>query len=106
MPRRKLQLGAKAAFVRSNPNLSAQELVSAAKKQGMALTAGHVYNIRAADKKKETGNGTQEIQRRDETQPSSKGSSTDEQLRTLVIRVGLDRAEQVLSELKSSLRAL
>jgi hypothetical protein len=101
----KLPLGAKAAFVRSNPSATAQELVKLGKKQGISLTAGHVYNIRAEAKRRRLSAdvpGT-EIAARAATTPRSASNQLDVQLRTLVIRIGLDRAEQVFSELKSTL---
>jgi hypothetical protein len=97
----KLPLGAKAAFVRANPNATAQELVKLGKKQGIPLTAGHVYNIRADDKKKQ--NPDSPSQASSPSAPTSAPSPRlDAQLRNLVIRVGLDRAEQIFSELKST----
>jgi len=102
----KLPQGAKAAFVRSNPNATAQDLVRLGKKQGITLTAGHVYNIRAGDKKKQPPASPPKASAPSASSPvpSTKASSQlDGQLRTLVIRIGLDRAEQVFSELKSTL---
>jgi hypothetical protein len=102
----KLPLGAKASFVRANPSATAQEIIKLAKKEGMTLTAGHVYNIRAEDKKKQTpsvdGQEAAPTARRSRAS-SGDSSQLDAQLRTLVIRIGLDRAERVFSELKSSL---
>jgi hypothetical protein len=105
MPKKsKPPLGAKAAFVRANPTATAQELVALGKKQGISLTAGHVYNIRADDKRKrlaqESGGAERPVR---SASSSSEQSQLDAQLRTLVIRLGLDRAEQVFTELKSSL---
>jgi hypothetical protein len=105
--------GSKATFVRANPTLAAPELVKQAKQQGLTLTVGHVYNIRASDKAKgRTGAPAQ---------GSASGSAPagfspaagktdlprlDAQLRTLILRIGLDRAEQIFSDLKSSLSRL
>jgi len=107
MPRNsKLPLGAKAAFVRSNPSATAQEIVKLGKKQGITLTAGHVYNIRADDKKRRLTSdlpGSDATTRATAATTRSASTQLDAQLRTLVIRIGLDRAEQVFSELKSTL---
>jgi hypothetical protein len=98
--KRKVRTGTKAAFVRNNTGLGTPELLALAEKQGIPLTAGYIYNIRAAEKAKGDGH----------TRPASKASpagarvgSLDAQLRTLIIRVGLDRAEQIFGELKASL---
>ena len=105
----KLPLGAKASFVRANPSATAQEIIKLAKKEGMTLTAGHVYNIRAEDKKKQTpavdGQEPAPTARRGRA-ASADSAQLDAQLRTLVIRIGLDRAERVFSELKSSLSTI
>ena len=99
--KRKPRLGSKAAFVRANPTVPARELVELGEKQGISLTVGHVYNIRAEDKKKRGQGAPDEASG---SAPAPKPSSQlDAQLRTLVIRIGLDRAEQVFAELKSTL---
>jgi hypothetical protein len=104
--------GSKATFVRANPTLAAPELVKLAKQQGISLTVGHVYNIRANDKSRQRSGGA--------SLPStpalggalpSIGRKTDvprldSQLRTLILRIGLDRADQIFSELRSSLAHL
>lgn len=110
MPRKsKLPLGAKASFVRANPTATAQEIIKLAQKEGMTLTAGHVYNIRAEDKKKQTpavdGQEPAPTARR-ARRVSADSDQLDAQLRTLVIRIGLDRAERVFSALKSSLSTI
>lgn len=109
MPKKaKPAFGAKAAFVRNNPTVPAQEVVELAKKHGLQLTVGHVYNIRAEDKRKR---GVAE-QAAAPSAPQAAASSSGDggpleaQLRTLVIRMGLDRADRVFTELKSSLSRL
>jgi hypothetical protein len=51
MPKTKLPRGAKTKFIKDHPQLSAKEVVEAAAKQGMKLTAAAVYNIRSVAKK-------------------------------------------------------
>jgi len=117
MPKKtKLPLGAKAAFVRANPDATAQQVVALGKKQGIPLTLGHVYNIRTEDRKKQqntsspsdagpavpgspvSGSSVSGSMR------SARGTSqADAELRSLVLRVGLDRADQILADLKSRL---
>lgn len=97
--------GSKSAFVREHANVGAQDLVKLARKQGMTLTAGHVYNIRAMDKRrgeKVQSPGARAVPRRTKGATANGTMSADEQLRSLLIRVGLDRAEQILAELKTS----
>jgi hypothetical protein len=101
MPKkRKARAGTKAAFVRNNAGLGTQELLTLAEKQGVPLTAGYVYNIRAADKAKQAEGQTQAAE---PSNGKARAGSLDAQLRTLIIRVGLDRAEQIFGDLKASL---
>jgi hypothetical protein len=105
MPRKaKHAFGAKAAFVRAHPSTPAAELVQLAEQEGMALTVGHIYNIRSKQKK-QGGEAVSAGAEPVAVAPATRGdsSSLDAQLRTLVIRIGLDRAERVFSELKASL---
>jgi hypothetical protein len=97
-------MGTKSAFVRANPNVPAQDLLAMAEKQGIPLTVGYIYNIRASTKAKggevkAAGRATAERG----AAPASGGSGLEAQLRTLIIRIGLDRAEQVFAQLKKSL---
>ena len=98
--KRKARSGTKAAFVRNHPGLSTPELLALAEKQGLSLTAGYIYNIRAAQKAQADGGSAASPA----PEPGrGKASALDAQLRTLIIRIGLDRAEQVFGELKASL---
>ena len=105
MPRKaKPAFGAKAAFVRSHPSTPAGELVQLAEQEGLTLTVGHIYNIRSKQKKHAGDAGTVGAEpAATVAAPRAEGSSLDAQLRTLVIRIGLDRAERVFAELKASL---
>lgn len=107
--------GIKSQFVRSKPAATAQEVVDLAKKQGIKLTASHVYNIRANDKRR--GQSTSSTDQSPPSPPAKRGRKAgnglatqssgvaplDAQFRTLVLRMGLDRAEQLFSELKATL---
>lgn len=102
----KVPHGSKAAFVRANPAVSAPELVTLAKKQGITLTVGHIYNIRASDKAKQQkapSNGASGAPAGTRAHPVAELPRLDAQLRTLILRIGLDRADQIFSELRSSL---
>jgi hypothetical protein len=98
--KRKARTGTKAAFVRNNAGLGTAELLALAEKQGIPLTAGYIYNIRAAEKAKQ---GDGQASPAAAPRSAARGGSLDAQLRTLIIRVGLDRSEQIFGELKSSL---
>lgn len=93
-------MGTKSAFVRANPNVAAQDLLTMAEKQGIPLTVGYIYNIRASTKAK---GGDVKAAGKSATPAPTGGSNLDAQLRTLIIRIGLDRAEQVFAQLKKSL---
>ena len=102
MPRKaKHAFGAKAAFVRAHPSTAAGELVELAAQEGMSLTVGHIYNIRS--KLKKQGGEASAGEPVAAGKPAAREASLDGQLRTLVIRIGLDRAERVFAELKASL---
>jgi len=95
--------------VREHPNVGAQELVQLARKQGLSLTPGHIYNIRAADKSRAVQRVAKSpgkpvtAGRRRSAAVGGDGSSSEDQLRNLVIRVGLDRAHEIFEELKTKL---
>jgi hypothetical protein len=90
--------GSKTAFVRARPNKTAQEVVAEAAQQGLTLSVGYVYNIRATAKKN-GGSVTAPAL------PVASGSGIEMQLRTLVLRIGLDRAERILSEIRTAFAA-
>jgi hypothetical protein len=102
----KVPHGAKAAFVRANPKMAPAELVKQGKKQGLSLTVGHIYNIRATDKAKKKTTPPSQPSVESSTQPSTSAeelSRMDAQLRSLILSMGLYRAKQVFSQLESSL---
>ena len=86
--------GSKATFVRSNPSIAAGELVKLAKQQGMTLTVGHIYNIRASDKAKRKGGSAPSSAAAPDGALASAAAKAglprlDAQLRTLILRIGL-----------------
>ena len=98
--------GSKAAFVRANPTIKAPDLVELGKKQGIALTVGHIYNIRASDKAKPKANQSNPASVDPGNRPPASGgdlSRMDAQLRSLILEIGLYRAEQVFASLRASL---
>lgn len=104
--KRKARSGTKASFVRNNAGLSTAELLTLAEKQGIPLTAGYIYNIRAAQKAQQTDGQAESSASPAASNGKPRSSALDAQLRTLIIRIGLDRADQVFGELKASLSRL
>jgi hypothetical protein len=81
-------------------------LVELAKKQGITLTVGHIYNIRASDKAKPKAAQPGQAPVDSVSRPSASGndlSRMDAQLRSLILELGLYRAEQVFAALRASL---
>jgi hypothetical protein len=104
--KRKARAGTKASFVRNNAGLSTAELLTLAEKQGIPLTAGYVYNIRAAQKAQQPDGQAETASAAPAANGKARSGALDTQLRTLIIRIGLDRADQVFGELKASLSRL
>lgn len=96
----KLAHGSKSEFVRTHPGMPAAELAALAKKQGVALTPGLIYNIRAADKRRSGKNG------RVTGRAARSNGSNENQLRSLVMRMGLDSADAVFTELREQMKNL
>lgn len=105
MATKKLPMGAKTAFVRDNPDATAQQVVELAKKKGISLTLGHVYNIRSKAKSDAATpeNGAPQQGRQRQTSLVESRAETEKQFRLAVLRVGFDRAEQLIDSLKSTL---
>jgi hypothetical protein len=89
--------GSKTAFVTARPNQTAQQVVADAAQHGITLTVGYVYNIRAMAKKKADAGGGGG---RDRAMASDAG--IEPQFRMLVLRIGLDRAEKILSDIRTA----
>jgi hypothetical protein len=88
-----LNNGERAKFIRDHAHLDATALVNKASEKGMKLTTNYVYNLRSTDKKK-----------RLVVSKSVAGTADAEsQLRELVLRIGLDRLNKVMSELNKFL---
>jgi hypothetical protein len=88
-----LNNGERAKFIRDHAHLDATALVKKASEKGMKLTTNYVYNLRSTDKKKRLA-----------VSKSVAGTADAEsQLRELVLRIGLDRLNKVMSELNKFL---
>lgn len=91
----------KSDFVRSQPGeMTANEVIRRGKEIGLTITESLVYNVRAADRKKDPKNTPQPI-----AQASTALGSPllERQLRSCIIRVGLDRAEEIFAEFRRDL---
>jgi hypothetical protein len=105
-----LEFGAKTKFVLRRPKLSAQEVVAAAKEQGIPLTAGHVYNIRSQARRrnaegKPSRAGASTLPRRKPGRPPAAPKDLEAQLRNAIAQVGLARAREVLEEVERAFGA-
>jgi hypothetical protein len=113
----------KSSFVRSLPSaMPASEVVKQAKARGITITAKHVHVIRSLERKRKLRAGIAKNAARDPkpgaseayakpTRPAVDRHSTtaeitahnEKALRTLVMHIGLDRAQAILHEMKRGL---
>ena len=107
MPRKKkAEFGAKSALVRSLPaSMPAAEVVDAAKKKGMTLTTGLVYNIRSAankapPKKSKVGSGAPV--RKGRTGTTARLGSAEIQLRNAIAALGITKTKEVLAAVEAA----
>jgi len=85
----------KAEWIRSQPvTLSAKDVVSKAKGEGIALTTAQVYTTRSMANRKPQGTG-----RGGRTAERPAGDS-EQAFRKFVLRLGLDRVESMLAQFK------
>lgn len=106
--------GVKGAFIRKHPNKTVKEIIALGKEAGIEIKDSFVYNIRSADKKaKAAGKAPQPStkkaaangHKRSNAQASSDvDAGVKSQLRTFVLRVGLDRAPQVFEQVLNDLK--
>ncbi len=87
----------KSAFIRERADKKPAEIVAEAKKLGLGISLTFVYAIRGAAKKKalKTGVGAAPAA----TASSGQLASAEAQFRSLVIRVGTERATEILRRL-------
>lgn len=90
-----LNNGERAKFIRDHAHLDATAVVKKASDKGLKLTTNYVYNLRSTDKKKRLAVA--------ETVKVSNVNDAESQLRELVLRIGLDRLNKVMSELNKFL---
>ncbi len=105
----------KAAFVRSQPRvMSAKEIVAAAAKAGIPLTADYVHKVRSATKAAKRAAGKRSIPKgrslgRRKGQHAAKnsagGASHEIGFRKLVLDLGLQEAKRMLQEVERKLGA-
>lgn len=92
----------KSDFVRSQPGTPAAEVIRRGKEMGLKITESLVYNVRAAErnKRKDSNDAPSTMA----LAPAELGSPLlERQFRTVVVRLGLDRSEQLLEDFKRGL---
>ncbi len=112
--KRSSPFGAKAEFVRSMPpGMPAAQIVEEAKKQGLTLTPGHIYNIRAAEKRKAAkvadGSESTVVAAPRRGRPAASAASgnngsakLEAELRRIIAELGLARARAVMSSVEDA----
>jgi len=97
----------KASFVRAHGELTAKEVVSKAKAEGIRLTEGYVYNVRTYDKKAGHRNGTGRSVGRPPGIPKAVASSSSAEslLKAVAAEIGLGRAIDIIQGERSKVRA-
>ncbi|MBK6518556.1 MAG: hypothetical protein IPM79_24360 [Polyangiaceae bacterium] len=104
----KSEFGAKAEFIRSKPlGMPANQVVEEGAKQGLSMSANHVYAVRAEMRKKQRGSA------KTATPPPSvaparapatttRPSNLEAQLRHAIAELGLARARAILAEIEKA----
>ena len=90
--------GSKAAFIRKHPDLKPKALAELAKSNGMTIGASYISTQRSNDKK----NGKSSGSKRKAGRP--KASNTEREFRDLLIRLGVDRAEELITSFRAQLQ--
>ena len=89
-PNKKVSLS---EFIRSMPHAKAAEVVAAAAKTGIKLSEKYVYVVRSGDRK--SGKATVKRGR-----PAKQiGNNVETDFRKLVLRIGVDRAQALLTKI-------
>lgn len=88
----------KTQFVLERPDISAKEVVDAAKKQGIALSDKYVYNIRAKAKSK----GGAPKGKPGRKPRAANGAGDTRAFVDLALIIGLDKATQILQRVQEA----
>jgi hypothetical protein len=93
----------------------AEEVVAKAAENGLSLSKGYVYSIRARSKAGKVGKGkkrpgrpsnsSKEASAAKSTPSAPRGGSLDLQLANIIAEIGLVRAEEVLRNVRAKFRA-
>jgi hypothetical protein len=112
----KPEFGAKAVFIRKYRKLSAAEIVAKAAEAGISLTANHVYNTRALDKKNKgktrraakaagpAAKAKTATNGRRSTASSGASTATEAAFRNAIALMGLTRARELFAEVEAAIR--
>jgi hypothetical protein len=100
----------KSEFIRSQPlELSAKQVVEAAAKRGMKVSAAYVSNIRSHAKVRQRASSAaaRSLQAaRVSPEAGASGARSDAEFRKLVLELGVPRANQLLGEVAQKLKAI
>lgn len=103
MPKKKTM--SKADFVRSLPNdLPVREVLAKAKEAGLSISETYAYGVRAAGKNK-GAKGAKGVRKGRSVLVSRSSGAVEGQFLDLVLDIGLVRAQQLLSDVKSRVSA-
>lgn len=100
--------GAAAAFVRTMPDAPAGEVVAAAAKQGVKVGTSLVYSTRAYDRRTKGKKGAGRARGaggRGGRGRRGEGSGAEQQFKSLLVTIGVERARVLLGEATSWARA-
>jgi hypothetical protein len=95
----------KSDFVRKRPNLSAAQIVEAAKAAGFSISPQLVYRVRSRDRANKSGGGAPR-RKRTEARLTARGTDTELVFRRLTFELTLPRAREIVDELERGLRRL
>jgi len=108
MPRKKkAEFGAKSAFVRSLPeSMPAADVVDAARKKGITLTTGLIYNIRSTAKKSTVKKATKAVSqprgRKGRARRTAGLGSAEVQLRNAIAALGITKTKEILAVVEAT----
>ena len=87
--------------------MSAKQVVAAAAKLGMKISAAYVSNIRSHAKVRQRGAGAETRRSRQGAAPAGATvSAGDAEFRQLVLQLGVSRANQLVAEVDAKLAAI
>jgi len=95
----------KSEFIRQRADKKAAEIVAQAKALGVSMTVGFVHTVRANARRKVAAASGAPAARRGRpaaSAPAPTGSNSEAQFKSLVLRIGLDRASALLRQIENT----